>query len=256
MTRFPRIPVLLCILSLVSHPGCTVKENRDLCPAQLVLALPLMQEAAVLLLGTDAGFRTDSLPAGLPEYRVAVPRGTPVPVMVRTPADLPFATEGEIRIPEGEDCPELRLFCRSYEIRGEMFRDSVRLHKNYCRLALRVVARDGSVPYAFTVAGGWNGYDPAGRPLEGPFRYRLRPDGEGAASLRIPRQGDASLMLELVAEDGIVRSFAVGEYLCESGYDWTAEDLEDAEIRIDYARTFVTLVIGNWSKTLPFDIVI
>ena len=255
MSRFPRVPVFLCLLSLVSHPGCTIRENRDLCPALLVLEFPPLEEPAMLLLTTETGRRADVLPAGLTEYRAVVERGN-VTALVRSPAELPFSAGQETRIPEGEDCPEFRLFAGNYEIRGEMLRDSVRMHKSYCTLDLRVTSRDGSAPYSFTVQGGWCGYDAAGRALSGLFRCRLRPDPEGRGSLRLPRQGDDSLLLDLVGEDGVLRSFALGEYLRESGYDWTAEDLEDAGIVIDYARTSVTLVIGNWSKTLPFDMII
>ena len=255
MLRFPRIPVLLCILSLVSHPGCTVLEDRDLCPALLVLDFPPLEAPAVLVLGTKAGFRTDLLSAGLTEYRTSVERGT-VSALVRSPADLPFPAGEELRIPEGAECPALLLYARTYEIRGEMFRDSVRMHKNYCTLDLQVRSVDGNLPYSFTVIGNWCGFDPAGRVLPGPFRCRLLPDGTGCGTLRIPRQGDDSLVLDLVGEDGILRSFALGEYLRESGYDWRAEQLADAQILIDYARTYVSFVIGNWSKILPFDIVI
>ena len=255
MMRFPRIPALLCILTLVSHPGCTVKENRDLCPALLVLESRPLETAALLHLGTATGARTDTLPSGLTEYQAFVDRG-PVSVLVRAPADLPFAAGPELRIPEGEECPEIRLFAREYDIRGEMRRDSVRLYKSYCLLDLQVVSRDGTVPYSFAAVGGWCGFDAAGQVLAGTFRHRVRPDAEGHGCLRIPRQGDDSLRLELTAEDGIVRSFSLGEYLRESGYDWTAEDLADAGILIDYAQTSITFVIGSWSTTFTYEIVI
>ena len=255
MLRFPRIPALLFILSLVSHPGCTVKEDRDLCPALLVLEFPPLERPAILQLDTETGWRMDSLPAGLTEYQAVVSKGT-VSALVRDPADLPFPAGRELRIPEGEECPEVFLYARTYELRGEMLRDSVRLHKNFCTLDLQVISREGVSAYAFTVTGGWCGFDAAGRVMEGAFRYRTRPTAEGRARMGIPRQGDSSLMLELVAEDGVVRSFALGEYLQESGYDWAAEDLEDAGILIDYARTSVTLVIGEWATTLSYEMTI
>ena len=254
MLRFPRIPVLLCILSLVSHPGCTVKENRDLCSARLELAFQPLETAAVVRLGTTTGPRTDRLPAGATEYHAEVERGT-VPVLVRMPADLPFAAGSELRIPEGEECPEVRLFYREYEIRGERVRDSVRLRKNYCTLDLRVISREGAV-YSFAVVGGWCGYDGTGRPLAGAFRCGIRPDAEGRARLRVPRQGDDALLLELSAENGTVRCFALGEYMREAGYDWTAEDLDDTEVIIDYVRTSITLSARGWIQTFVFEMVI
>ena len=63
-------------------------------------------------------------------------------------------------------------------------------------------------------------------------------------------------MLDMISEDGGVRSFAIGNYLAESGYDWNSDDLHDAAITIDYAATSITFTIDKWSRTLQFETVI
>ena len=63
-------------------------------------------------------------------------------------------------------------------------------------------------------------------------------------------------MLDMISEDGGVRSFAIGNYLPVSGYDWNSNDLHDAAITIDYAATSVTFTIDKWSRTLQFETVI
>ena len=67
---------------------------------------------------------------------------------------------------------------------------------------------------------------------------------------------DNSLMLDLISERGGVRSFAIGNYLAESGYDWAEDDLEDITVTIDYAATSARFIIDRWSTTLHFETVI
>ena len=273
MIRFPRIPALLCILNLVSHPGCSIREDRDLCPCRLVLDLPSGTGETALWLemrtaetdapaessdGAVAGTAVthkETLPAGTKSYHTAVPRGS-VSLMAWTtgssdgPDRLPLAmTESEIRIPEGEECPELRLFRRTYDTRCEQVRDTVRFRKEFCMLNLQVLSLNGL--YELAVRGQYCGFGPGERLLKGPFYCRMQPDGTGRVRVRIPRQGDDSLVLELRNGVGAVKSFALGEYLRESGYDWTAADLADADILIDYVRSSVTLSLGRWTVVIP-----
>ena len=38
-----------------------------------------------------------------------------------------------------------------------------------------------------------------------------------------------------------------GEYIVESGYDWSKEDLEDVDVEIDYASSSITVDVADWS---------
>ena len=51
-----------------------------------------------------------------------------------------------------------------------------------------------------------------------------------------------------------MRTFSIGEYIIESGYDWTAESLEDVNVEIDYAKTEVSFTVNDWEKTVHFDV--
>ena len=72
----------------------------------------------------------------------------------------------------------------------------------------------------------------------------------------VPRQMDDSMMLEIRDDPDVLRSFAVGEFIAESGYDWSRPDLEDIEMEIDYSRTGVTFNVSDWKRTISFDVVI
>ena len=46
----------------------------------------------------------------------------------------------------------------------------------------------------------------------------------------------------------------MGEYIIESGYDWGTDSLEDVDIKIDYAKADVTLVINDWEATFDINV--
>lgn len=54
----------------------------------------------------------------------------------------------------------------------------------------------------------------------------------------------------------MLREFALGEYIIESGYDWSAPDLADIEIEVDYSKTDVVFKVEDWEKTVSFDVII
>ena len=72
----------------------------------------------------------------------------------------------------------------------------------------------------------------------------------------LPRQMDASLVLEVNDGSETLKNFALGEYVKACGYDWSEDDLKDISVRIDYARTKVVVEVKDWSEVCEFDIVI
>lgn len=106
------------------------------------------------------------------------------------------------------------------------------------------------------VDGNVSGYSFGGSPRTGDFRVRVRPDESNHCFVRLPRQTDSSLMLEVTGENGTLRTFALGEYLSESGYDWTAADLKNAFVEVNYSATAITFKIDAWSKTIHYEEVI
>lgn len=57
-----------------------------------------------------------------------------------------------------------------------------------------------------------------------------------------------------MTKNDVLRTFSIGEYIIESGYDWTAESLEDVNVEIDYAKTEVSFTVNDWEKTVHFDV--
>lgn len=239
--------------------GCSVKEDRDSCPCLLTLdlsALPDEGADEILVEGVTDGRRIfcDTLDAdamGRP-YSQLLPRGE-VALDVYCPASVAESTGG-ILIEEGAECPQVRMYAEVLDTRVEKISRKVELFKNYCLLDIRIILTSGSLsPLAYKIEGNVNGYEPGGEPSVGPFEVALHPDRKGSCSVALPRQRDASLMLEIIGSDGVSRNFAIGEYIISSGYDWTEPNLQDLSMEIDYAMTRVTLSIDRWSKTIAFN---
>ena len=102
--------------------------------------------------------------------------------------------------------------------------------------------------------GFYGGWTPDGSPAPGPFSRRLLPGTDGRAVLRLPRQGDDSLLLHIVFSDQVVRTFALGTYIAGAGYDWTAPDLEDLTLTVDISLTSVTISSDLWTRTEEIEL--
>lgn len=300
--RFYKFLVLLSVLQpFFTCPGCSVKEDRDLCPCTLVLEFPredaerLQDGVTVCMRGySDDGFSLcDTLLAGQPasggasdgvSYSYVVPKGD-VDLAVAYSAD---GLAGElnssgrwIEIDEGRPCPSIWTCCEKVSARADRVTVPVRLHKNFCRIDIQVRDVDGEeFPFKLRVRGNVNGYGLDGKPARGAFlcdaeRSETENTGSGTESdgddsgtasestgyghgyaVTVPRQTDDSLTLEIVTDDGVAKSFAIGNYIAASGYDWTSADLKDICLEIDYARTVISFTIDKWTHSEQFEVVI
>lgn len=284
--RFYKFLVLLSVLQpFFTCPGCSVKEDRDLCPCTLVLEFPredaerLQNGVTVCMRGySDDGFSLcDTLLAGRAasdgspdkvsgkwSYSYVVPKGD-VDLAVAYSAD---GLAGElnssgrwIEIDEGRPCPSIWTCCEKVSARADRVTVPVRLHKNFCRIDIQVRDVDGEeFPFKLRVRGNVNGYGLDGKPARGAFLCDAeRSETESAEygyAVTVPRQTDDSLTLEIVTGDGVAKSFAIGNYIASSGYDWTSADLKDICLEIDYARTVISFTIDKWTHSEQFEVVI
>lgn len=302
--RFYKFLVLLSVLQpFFTCPGCSVKEDRDLCPCTLVLEFPgedaeRLQDGVTVCMrgysGGEDGFSLcDTISTGQPasggapdgvSYSYVVPKGD-IDLAVAYSAD---GLAGElnssgkwIEIDEGRPCPSIWTCCEKVSARSDRVTVPVRLHKNFCRIDIQVRDVDGEeFPFKLRVRGNVNGYGLDGKPARGAFLCDAESaetegsgfgtesevSGSGTASentglghgyaVTVPRQTDDSLILEIVTCDGVAKSFAIGNYIASSGYDWTSADLKDICLEIDYARTVISFTIDKWTHSEQFEVVI
>ena len=178
----------------------------------------------------------------------------------------------EIRIPVGEQMDSLYGYFRMFYTRCESVLCDVELHKEFCTVSFTLGEDGYSSPYRIEVWGnvaGVSAWDLM--PVQGEFRYEPI-QKNGVYQVRVPRQVDNSLelvMLEIpgqvgydgerAGDDGervVVDRLPLGEYIARSGYDWTAEDLDDVNVALDLEMQQVMITVSGWDGVVVMDIVI
>lgn len=256
--RYSILPVM--VAGILLWAGCTVKEDRTMCPCILVLDMSevdtLQVKSADLFVTDDDGFLYEEV-LGPEDFRedhvVEVPR-KPLDLAIWSGAPEIDPKAGLV-IPYGEECPPVRFHLSKMETGTEAVREVVRMHKNHCIMTVQLNWTDIDLE-DIVMIGNVNGYGPDGSPSEGGFLFRMDHGDEGDFRVVLPRQIDDSLIMEVSDRSGAVRRFSIGEYIARSGYDWTEQDLKDITVELDIAFLQVTLVIQGWDTSHRFDIVI
>lgn len=258
--------VFLWIWVVALSAACSVKEDRTTCPCILILDFNRVDrdilDSLSLSVANADGLLCREVVHGDSygeEYRIAVPKGR-VGVNVYSFLEKDgYATldadGAAMVISEGSECPSVYLCSVGIEALGETHREEIDMSKNFCRLSISMVS-DGPCPFILEINGNVSGYGSDGQPMDGVFHFVPDTDENGGCCVRIPRQKDCSLMLRLSDEDGVLRDFAIGEYIVEAGYDWTEKDLKDIEVIIDYAKASITFIVAEWEETISFDVII
>lgn len=263
------------IIVFVSILGCSVKEDRDSCPCSLRLDLTDVFDNAdgrllLTVCGKDGFWLCDTLDAMHPGrdaggrvfHTVHVPREE-LRVDVYSPCEAVTDVRRGYR-PEGT-CARIWKYSETLVAEGEVVERTVALRKEYCSLSVTLAGNGGvAPPFSLVFVSNVDGYLPGGGLSHGLYEERVDPPGS-RCTVNLLRQGDASLMMETVpygsggvAGSGVgpMRSFALGEYLSASGYDWDAPDLEDVEMSLDFASTSIRISTEKWTRTVEFDVVI
>lgn len=251
--------LLICLISLVICAGCSVKEKRSLCPCRLVLDFSevdtaVISSADVEVAAPDGLVFYDQIDSDDYEnYFVNIPRGEHRLCLWHGRGDC-VAGEG-LKIPYGEDAPPVYIHSSVIDAECEQLSEIVRMRKNHCRITIIMKGEDYT-PVEIALLGNVNGYAGDGCPSVGEFRCSSGLDSDGICSMVLPRQIDDSLIMELDDGTEVLKKFTLGGYIAESGYDWSAPDLEDITMELDFAVTHLTLVIQGWEKEYKFDVVI
>ena len=215
--------------------------------------------------------------AGTLEYEV--PRGSVGVSVVAFGNEIPGRAGyhgDEIRVPVGEQMDSLYGFFKMYHTRCESVLCDVELHKEFCTVSFTLGEDGYTSQYDIEVWGnvaGVSAWDLV--PVLGEFRYAPM-QKNGVYQVRVPRQVDNSLelvMLEIPGQVGydceeipdltgydgervVVDRLPLGEYIARSGYDWTAEDLDDVNVALDLEMQQVMITVSGWDGVVVMDIVI
>ena len=285
-TVMNRLLFVMWMAGMLLLSSCSVKEDRSGCPCWMTVEMPDLvgQDGRSPVGAGDDGtvvlrLRGNSDEDAINyEYQVTeavkpdvgaleyeVPRGSVGVSAVALGNEIPgqagydgiVGYDGdEIRIPVGEQMDSLYGFFRVFYTRCESVLCDVELHKEFCTVSF-TLGDDGYVsPYDLEVWGnvaGVSAWDLM--PLEGDFRFTPSPE-DGVYRVRVPRQVDNSLELVMLEDSEIVDRLPLGEYIARSGYDWTAENMEDVHIALDLENQQVMITVSGVDCVVVMDIVI
>lgn len=132
---------------------------------------------------------------------------------------------------------------------GETARSLIVLYKQFAVITFDMseYESEGS-SFSVKVRGNYGGLDILSlMPVENIFEYEFSTDGSNLYPVRIPRQGDDELSIEIVSNGNSVAKLAVGYDIRRAGYDWTNPDLKDITVTVPAAGTSIVLVeINEW----------
>lgn len=247
------------ILAVLFAGACSVKEDRTACPCRLVLDFrdvdtSLCRELNLLVTRREEVVLSEVVEAEdfMEEYVAYVPHGE-LRVNVWSGDGGRAERKQGIVIPYGCECPPLYMHSFIADTRGESCREKICLRKNHCRLTIMMEGME-TIPYSLTFKGNVDGYGLDGRPSLGDFSCVAYPADSGDSRALLPRQLDASLQLDIDDGTSVVKTFAIGEHIASSGYDWTAEDLDDLTIVLDYYITHIKVTVQGWDKEYDYSV--
>lgn len=240
--------------------GCSVKEDRAECPCRIILDFSKVDTSKVkslnvLVTSADKVVLSDVVDAEefAAEYMRDVPHGH-LRMNIWGGGDDRVRGDYSLVIPYGCECPPLYMDSFDVNANSETFFRTIALNKNHCRLTVLVEGMK-TMPYSLTFKGNVDGYGLDGMPTAGDFSCVAYPGETGDSQALLPRQVDSSLLLEVDDNTSVVKTFALGEYIASSGYDWTAENLDDVTIVLDYYVTYIKISVQGWDKEYTYSII-
>lgn len=243
--RIGRLGAILSVLPLFFGESCTVKEDRKDCPCLLSVEFSPLPPGPVeyRIEAMDGSLLARETVAQDSVYFLKVPRDG-----VRLVAISGTALADDVVIPYGSDCPPAYISHATYDTNYEAVQIRPTFNKHFCTLSIILDGPPGNGgPVQIGIRGRVGALSLEGRPLAGEFSY-ISSGRASPLTCRLPRQAPSEqLLLDIVMEDNLLRTFALGTYLRQSGYDWGEKDLKDVSVTICLSVTHITFHIQDWS---------
>ena len=252
--------ITVCCVRALS--GCSVMENREPCPCYLDLDYSEVLaewpsdgpsgkiEVGVYRLSSD--YSSVYLLSDCPSSEEkAVTRGMAevVGVVHNRPARFLLSDGTRIRWAAGHQIDSVYGHHSTVDCTGEEARCLLELHKQFHTVRISD-GFDGAMLHAYklVVQGTTSGFDESDfSAIEGDYGFTV-PEQEGVTSFRIPRQLRDDLLLKCLRpeDDAVAFTFPLGRYLAATGYDKSALDLCDFDLKIDFRRSVAYIRIAGW----------
>lgn len=261
-----RIRFAKAVLPFVLLPGllsCSVKEDRAECPVYVtVLTDRFMQKginegmvsfAADELIKREAISFLSYVRGG---YEQACPRKY-ARAAVLAGVENSRVEEETLMVNPGCQAGRVWAFGTSFSAEQDEYVVDAVPHKQYCMVKFLF---DGSptapegYPWRFRLVAecaGMNIYTL--EPVPGPYCPAIGPNAVGEWLGTLPRQRSNNMQLEVFrplegseTEGPTEYVIDLGKAFEKQGYDWTAEDLKDIEVKVGFVNAKLTLTIEDW----------
>lgn len=254
----PSFMKLACTLAVFMIVSCSVKEDRSGCPCYLILDVDAFVDGgffhggAVAFSARDLDFVE---PVELDSYYRTgyVKTVSRIPLRVACAAgiracDLSGTT---VLVRPGGPADSLMAFACDALPEGDELYVKAEPHKQYCAVHMIVEHPEEYDGFSVTVGGRYSGLDILSlKPVPGENTVVAGhcPDGSFVALL-LRQADDAGLAVTMLdAEGEQLYSIDLSAALKEASYDWTKPDLDDVTLRVDYAKSHVTMEISEWNS--------
>lgn len=244
--------------------SCSIKEDRTLCPCRLSTDFDEIisdgeYASALVSVYSALGRRIYREEINIRDYEgtgleVAVPREAVNVTAVFGDADERSRFDG-ITAAEGVEVDPIFAWKTDVLCEGETMRLKASVHKQFCRLFVSIEAGDaasGNDPWDIRLTALTRGVDLVTlKPAGGEYRVAVRHNpASGTYNVRVPRQGDYDMVLELYEGDAELTAIDVGSYMWQCGYDWGKEDLDDVYVTINRSEMSVDMKLVPWDGKL------
>lgn len=261
--------LLISAAAITPLLSCSIKEVRSGCPCRLAVDISDAsgEYNCVTISAEDMDKNTlhteNTSLAKTKVHRLEVPR-TDIRVVCMQGLDRCSSDGRNVFIPLGNESDRIMSGYDCADCHGETAECKIKFHKDWSELTI-VYASPGeaSYPYKISVSGMINGFDAGTRtPSEGPFKCDAidTADESNSVHLYLPRQKPSGTGLTMTLsgrdDNSAIKSYDLSNLITETGFDWTAEDLDDIRIGIDYSGVITYMTVIDWSTGMEMTIVI
>ena len=265
-------PIILFpgLLFTVLLSACSIKEERTFCPCRLTLNL---EDANIKFPGEELHlWFTDEqnvpimktiVSSSQENVKVIVPKGR-IRVFSTTGSDVWKDSEegGRLELETGNQADSIYASCSLIECTGETAADTILLHKQWCTAHILLDQSEKWESSLFELNSSWAGLSTSSLgALKGDFICHAVKAGERRLTVRIPRQGDDSLVLKIKeqnskdGENTREKTFPLGEMIASIGYQWDKADLDDIVIRLNETKSGLYVELEDWEEAFsPEDV--
>lgn len=238
--------------------SCSIKEDRTPCPCWLDIDISLCGRRAndVSLRGWNSQkslFGDILAVAEWPDgWVVEVPKGL-VQYTAYAGLDQCALSGSTLVIPHGHEFDRIWAYNADVYCEGETAEDRVVLHKQFATVTVKVREEpDGILSARVTgTSAGFSLTDLS--PARGDFDVTVGMTSDGCFIFNLPRQFDDWASMEILRDGVPVRTLDIGDKIAATGYDWTAEDLDDIYIGLDMTKADIEIRIESWQKGAVYD---